>query len=178
YYPSIAANVGGVIVIGCNGSSIHRPISSFAYAGLTVNGVTTFSGPTVLKAGTIGNYHDFNETFGGAQESRWGDYSATTPDPSDPSRFWTIQMLPITSSSWATQITEILVLPPLAIVSTDTDVTLSWPLFAVNYQLQSSTDITGPWTAVSQTASTNGNQLTVTVPQNGLQQFFRLAEPR
>jgi len=175
FYPSISANVGGVIVIGCNGCSIHRPISSFAYAGLTVNGVTTFSGPTVLRAGTIGNYHDFNEIFG-APESRWGDYSATTPDPSDPSRFWTIQMLPVTSSNWATQITEILVRPPLSITSTDTDVTLSWPLFAVKYQLQSSANVTGPWSPVLQTVTTNANQFTVTVPQNGLQQFFRLAE--
>jgi hypothetical protein len=176
FYPSIAANVGGVIVIGCNGCSLHQPISSLAYAGLTVNGVTTFSGPKVLRAGTIGNYHDSNELLGGATESRWGDYSATTPDPSDASRFWTIQMLPFTSSTWATQITEILVLPPLSIVSTDTDVTLSWPLFAVNYQLQSSPDITGPWTPVLQTVSTNANQFSVTVPQNGSQQFFRLAE--
>ena len=176
FYPSIAANVGGVIVIGCNGSSIHRPITSFAYAGLTVDGMTRFSGPSVLKAGTIGNYHDFNELFGGAQESRWGDYSATTPDPVDPSRFWTIQMLPNSSSTWATQITEILVLPPLSIVSTDTNVTLSWPLFAANYQLQSSADLTGAWSPVLQTVSTNGNQFMVTLPQNSSQQFFRLAE--
>lgn len=176
FYPSIAANVGGVIVIGCNGSSIHRPVSSFAYTGLTVNGVTTFNGPTVLRAGTIGNYHDFNELFGGAPESRWGDYSATTPDPSDPDRFWTIQMLPSSSSTWATQITELIVRPPLSIVSTDTNVTLSWPLFAVNYQLQASTDLVGPWSPVLQTVSTNGGQFTVTVPQNGGQQFFRLAE--
>ncbi len=176
FYPSIAANVGGVIVIGCNGSSIHRPISSFAYAGLTVNGVTTFTGPTVLQAGTIGNYHDFNELFGGAQESRWGDYSATTPDPSDPDRFWTIQMLPLTSSTWATQITEILVRPPLSIVATDTDVTLSWPAFAVSYQLETSSDISGPWSPVLQTVSTNADQFSVTVPQNGLQQFFRLVQ--
>jgi hypothetical protein len=178
FYPSIAANVGGVIVIGCNGSSIHRPISSFAYAGLTVNGVTTFNGPTVLQAGTIGNYHDFNELFGGDPESRWGDYSATTSDPSDPSRFWTIQMLPLTANNWAMQITEILVNPPLSIVSSDTNVTLSWPLFAANYQLQTSTDLPGDWSPVPQTVSTNSDQFSVTLPQNGSQQFFRLVEPQ
>jgi len=178
FYPSIAANIGGVVVIGCNGSSIHQPVSSFAYAGLTVNGVTTFNSPRVLRAGTIGNYHDFNELFGGAQESRWGDYSATTPDPSDPGRFWTIQMLPLTANNWATQVTEILVLPPLSIVSSNTGVTLSWPLFAVNYQLQTSTDPRGDWSPVLQTPATNGNQFTLTLPQNGSQQFFRLVESR
>ena len=58
---------------------------------------------TTLQAGTIGNYHDGNEIFGGAPESRWGDYSATTSDPADPSRFWTIQMLPLTARNWATE---------------------------------------------------------------------------
>jgi len=178
FFPSIAANIGGVIVIGCNGSSLHRAVSSFAYAGLTVNGVTTFNGPQVLRAGTIGNYHDFNELFGGFPESRWGDYSATTPDPMDPSRFWTIQMLPLTSNNWATQITEILVQPPLSIVPSDTSVTLSWPIFAVNYQLQTSTDPTGPWSPVLLPPVKIGDLFTMTLPQNGTQQFFRLAEPK
>jgi len=131
----------------------------------------------VLRAGTVGNYHDFNEVFG-APESRWGDYSATTPDPSDPSRFWTIQMLPLTANYWAMQITEILVNPPLSIVSSDTNVTLSWPLFAANYQLQTSTDLPGSWSPVLQTVSTNSDQFSVTLPQTGSQQFFRLVEPK
>jgi hypothetical protein len=177
FYPSITANIGGIIMIGCNGSSIHQPVSSFAYAGQTVNGVTTFTGPKLLQGGTIGNYHDFNE-LNGDLESRWGDYSATTPDPTDPSRFWTIQMIPLTSRNWVTRITEILAVPQLSIVSTTTNVNLSWPLFAVNYQLQSSTNLTGNWLPVLQTASTNGNQLTVTVPRSGTQQFFRLTEPK
>ena len=178
FYPSISASFGGAVVIGCNGCSINTPISSFAYAGLTVNGVTTFSSRTLLQAGTIGNYHDGNELFGGAPESRWGDYSATTSDPSDPSRFWTIQMIPLTSRNWATHITEILFVPQLSIVVTDTNVNLSWPLFAVNYQLQMSADPAGAWSPVPQTPGTNDNQLTVTLPQNGSQQFFRLVEPK
>jgi hypothetical protein len=40
FYPSIAANTNGVMVIGCNGCSINTYISSYAYAGLTANGVT------------------------------------------------------------------------------------------------------------------------------------------
>ena len=178
FYPSISASFGGAVVIGCNGCSINTPVSSYAYAGQTVNGVTTFGDRTVLQAGTVGNYHDGNELFGGAPESRWGDYSATTSDPADPSRFWTIQMIPLTSRNWATHITEIMLLPQLTIAATDTNVNLSWPLFAVNYQLQTSTDPAGAWLPVPQTPGTNDNQLTLTLPQNGSQQFFRLAEPQ
>ncbi len=172
FFPSIAATHNGVIIIGCNGCSIHVPVSSYAYAGQTVNGTTSFSGPVLLQAGTIGNYQD------GSTESRWGDYSTTSVDPSDPSRFWTIQLLPRTSSTWATRITEILVPPPLAISTTDPNVNLSWPLFGANYQLQSATNLLGAWSLVSQTPSTNGDQITVTLPQGETQQFFRLVEPK
>ena len=171
FYPSISATSNGVIVIACNGSSINTPVSSFAFAGQTVNGVTTFGDPVVLQGGTIGNYHD---SLG--PESRWGDYSTTSADPSDPSRFWTIQLLPITSNRWATRITEILVLPQLAITSSNTNVTVSWPLFAANYQLQSSTNLVSGWSFVPQIPSTNGDSISVTLPAGATQQFFRLEE--
>ena len=179
FYPSIAVTADGIIVICCNGCSINVPISSYAFAGQTVDGVTTFGDPIVLKAGTIGNYHDGLEQSGQAVESRWGDYSTTTLDPSDPSRFWTIQMLPLTSQTWATHITEMLLIPQLAITSTDTNVNLSWPLFAAKYQLQTTTDLSqsNSWTIVPQTPSTNGDQISVILPAGGSQQFFRLVEP-
>jgi hypothetical protein len=171
FYPSISATSNGVIVIACNGSSLTTPVSSFAFAGQTVDGVTTFSDPVLLQAGTVGDYHDDLDF-----ESRWGDYSTTSTDPSDPSRFWTIQLLPLTSNRWATRITEILVVPQLAITSSDTNTTLSWPLFAANYQLQSTTNLLGGWTSVTQTPSTNGGTISVTLPVEGNRQFFRLKE--
>ena len=172
FFPSIAATKNGVIIIACNGSSLDVPVSSYAFAGQTVAGVTSFSGLTLLEAGTIPNYQD------GSTESRWGDYSTTSLDPSDASRFWTIQLLPLTSGTWATRITEILVAPPLAITATDTNVNLSWPLFGANYQLQSATNLLGDWSFVSQTSTTNGDQISVTLPQNATPQFFRLVEPK
>ena len=178
FYPSIAATLNGVIVISCNGSSISHPISSFAFAGQTVNGVTTFGRPILLKAGTVPDYHDLNEQFGGAQESRWGDYSATTPDPADPSRFWAIQMLPRDSTTWMTQITEIIVTPQLSLASAAPGVNLSWPLFAANYQLQSTTNLPGGWSPILQSPTTNSDNFSLSVPTSAGQQFFRLAAPR
>jgi len=170
FYPSISVTSNGVIVIGCNGSSINVPVSSYAFVGQTVDGVTTFGDPVLLQAGTVGNYQD------GAFESRWGDYSATSPDPSDPSRFWTIQLMPLTSNRWVTRITELLVLPQLSITTIDTSVTLSWPVFAANYQLQSTTNLVSGWAFVPQTPSTNGDTISVTLPASANQQFFRLKE--
>ena len=92
FYPSIAANTNGVVVIGCNGCSLNTYISSYAFAGVTADGVTTFGGSILLASSSV-NYHDLNEQFGFADESRWGDYSTVSVDPSDPARFWTIQML-------------------------------------------------------------------------------------
>ncbi len=63
-FPSIAANTNGVVVIACNGSAAPNTfISSYAYVGQTVNGVTTFGNSILLAASSV-DYHDLNEQFG------------------------------------------------------------------------------------------------------------------
>jgi hypothetical protein len=185
FYPSIAANSNGTVVIACNGCSLHSYISAYAYAGLTVNGLTTF-GPRILVAAGSVNYHDLNEQSGTSNESRWGDYSTVTVDPDNPSHFWTIQMLPVYDTAlasgdlWRTQITELitrLAPPPLTIALTDTNLTVSWPAYAANYQLQSTTNLTaGAWLPVPPPFATNGNTLSQVVPRSAPQEFFRLEQ--
>jgi hypothetical protein len=186
FYPSIAANTNGVVVIGCNGCSINTYISSYACIGLTENGVTTFGIPVLLASGSV-NYHDIHEQSGGAAESRWGDYSTVSVDPSDPTHFWTIQMLPIYDGShgsgdlWRMQITELITSlpsPQLTIALSGADVTLSWPFFASGYQLQSTTNLTAGsgWLPVLQTPFTNGSALSLVIPMSGPQEFFRLEQ--
>jgi hypothetical protein len=171
FFPSIAVTKNGVMLICCNGSSTNVPVSSYGFVGQTVNGASSFSGPQVLEAGTIPNYH------AGFGESRWGDYSTTSLDPSDPSRFWTIQMIPLTSSTWTTRITEVLVIPQLTLTRSNANMNLSWPLFAEKYRLQSTTNLLGNWDFVPQTPATNASAetISVTLPAIG-QQFFRLIE--
>jgi hypothetical protein len=184
FFPSIGANTNGVVLIACNGSSTNTYISSFAYVGQTANGATTFGSRILLAAGSV-VYHDLNEQLGGATESRWGDYSTVSVDPTDPNRFWTIQMLPLYDSFyesgdlWHMQITEIitsLVGPPLVINMTDTNLIVSWPASASGYQLQYATNLTAGagWLPVTQNPSTNNNTISVTLPYVGLQKFFRL----
>jgi hypothetical protein len=182
FFPSIAANTNGVVVIGCNGSSINTFVSSFAYAGLTQNGVTTFGNRVLLAAGNV-NYHGGDEFTSPTGESRWGDYSAVSVDPSDPARFWNIQMIPMpnTGNQWQTQITELITslpAPQLTLALSDTNAMVSWPFYASDYQLQSTTNLTAGagWLPVTQTPSTNGAILSVVVPMTGPEEFFRLQQ--
>src|SRR5207248_419031 len=100
-YPSMAANEAGVVVIGCNGSSSQSYVSSYAVAGQVVSGKLVFGDLLLLKAGTASYQNpDFTDPSG---TSRWGDYSATSLDPADPTRFWTIQMIPVSTTAWRTQ---------------------------------------------------------------------------
>src|SRR5207248_981859 len=81
FYPSIAANDDGTVIIACNGSSAVTFISCYAVAGELSGGALTFGDLTLLKAGLAS--YQIPDTAG---ISRWGDYSATMVDPSDPNR--------------------------------------------------------------------------------------------
>lgn len=107
-YPSIAANAFGEAVIGFTrtGNAAGAFPSAFASVGTTTGGTTIFSDPILLKAG-LASYHK----FGGTPE-RWGDYSTTVVDPSDPHVFWTTQEFAAARDVWGTQITQITVPEP------------------------------------------------------------------
>jgi len=101
YCASIAANEFGDVVIGFSGSSTTQFVSSYAVVGETdASGVTTFGKPLLLKAGA----DDFDNASG-----RWGDFSATVVDPSNPLHFWTFQEWVSADDTWSTQITELIV---------------------------------------------------------------------
>jgi len=104
YYPSISVNDHGDVVIGFSGSSDTQYVSTYAVVGDTLSGVTTFSAPTLLHAG-VSDY----ERLDTSSRNRWGDYSATVADPTNPFRFWTFQEYVHATNEWATRITEILV---------------------------------------------------------------------
>jgi len=188
FFPSIAANPNGAVVIGCNGSSIDTFVSSFAYIGQTTGGVTTFGAPMLLQSGKV-SYHDINELYLSSDpvpESRWGDYSATSVDPNDPAHIWTIQMFPsdedpdLEYGVWSTQITELILpqsLVQLNIARSGTNVLVSWPLSAAADQLQSNTNLAlNSWVNVTTPLSTKGNLVSTLVPIQGTPQFFRLKQ--
>ncbi len=175
FYPSIAANSNGTIVIGYNGCSLSSYISSYAVVGQTVSGVTTFGSPLLLQSG-LASYQNVDSSG----TSRWGDYSATCVDPSDPTRFWTLQTFPSSRHVWSAQITQILTSPlQLNLAQAGTNVVISWTSLATGFQLQvaSAASAAGGWSLVTQTPIQNGSTFSVTIPAGESQQFFRLAGP-
>ena len=114
YYGSVAVNEFGDVVIGASGSSESQFVSSYAFVGdsegNTVFGNTTFGAPMLLKGGV-----DDYEVLDGAGLNRWGDYSATVVDPSDPLSFWTIQEFVSGDNQYALQVTQILIPEPGAL---------------------------------------------------------------
>ncbi len=187
FFPSIAVNQYGVVVIGCNVSGSATFVSSYAYVGEIKNGVTTFGSGILLKAG-VGSYHDIYEILAQLFDdpvtpSRWGDYSAMSVDPADPTHFWTIQAYPSavdpdTGGTWSTQITEIIATAPpqLTIAPAGTNVLVSWPLYASGYQLQSTTNLLNPagWSVITPAIGTNGFVVSAMVPKSTSAKFFRL----
>lgn len=175
FFPSIAANSNGTVVIGCNGSSSNTYVSSFAFVGQTVNGVTTFGSPILLYSGTT-SYHGDDEALAG--QSRWGDYSATSVDPVDSSRFWTIQIVPVDVNVWSTQITELRAGPTLLAINRQNpgQLQIVWSTAAAGYQLQSTASLVPPaaWSNVTQNLVTNGYRISVVLPESLGAQFFRL----
>ncbi|MEX2308081.1 MAG: hypothetical protein WD738_10840 [Pirellulales bacterium] len=106
-FPSIAVNEFGDVVIGFSASSATEFASSYAMVGKVAGLTTTFDPPMLLKAG-VDNYVRL-DSLG---RNRWGDYSATTVDPADPSIFWTNQEFVVNTNRWATQVTELIVPRP------------------------------------------------------------------
>jgi hypothetical protein len=130
YYPSIAANSKGQFLMAFNRSGRTAPAGDVGIYGAvgSVNGSTVTMGASFLiQTGAVRN---FTLSFDSAPY-RWGDYSTTTVDPKDDNLFWTIQEIPVSSTSWGTQITLISVAtnrPSLALTRAGSMVNLSWPL--------------------------------------------------
>lgn len=106
YYPSIAVNDFGEVVIGFSGSSESQPVSAYAVMGTTDEGMTEFGDITLLKAGV-----DDYERLDSKNRNRWGDYSATVVDPEDPHSFWTFQQFVSGDNEWAIQVTQVTAVP-------------------------------------------------------------------
>ena len=103
FYGSIAVSNNGDIVVAFNESGSGQYASSYAVVGhILSNGSASFGTPFELKAGAA-DYSLLTGTY------RWGDYSTTVVDPSNPNNFWTFQEIPVPGGSWSTQITQIVV---------------------------------------------------------------------
>ena len=69
--------------------------------------------------------------------------------------------------------------PSLSITRSNAFVIVSWPATGLNFQLQANTNLALPnsWSAVAQTAVTNGAEISVTIPTSAVRKFFQLKTP-
>jgi hypothetical protein len=175
FFPSIAANTEGTIVIDCSGSGTNSYVNCYATVGQTENAVTKFGKLLMLQAGAA-SYQNLAPNGG----NYWGMYSTTCTDPTDPTIFWTINMFASGPSTWSTQITQLLTSPSpqLSIANTGPNLLLSRPRTSVPFQLQSTPSLTGTnsWSGVTAATATNGNTVSVLVPARGAASFFRLLQ--
>jgi hypothetical protein len=180
FFPSIAANTNGTVVICCNGSSGSTFVSCYAFVGTTSGGVTTFNAPILLQSG-VTDYHGDDEVadplLGLPAFSRWGDYSTTSVDPNDSNIFWTIQMYPSDTDVWSTQVSQIITGPPeLSIVVADGIVTVSWLVNSDTFTLESNTSLESSiWTPISPSNyTTNNGTVSYQEPVSASAKMFRL----
>jgi hypothetical protein len=117
FFPSIAVNGKGDVVIGFNGCGpgAGQYASSYAIVGKTRGAQTVFGNPILLKAGVVS--FDFHSSDNAASLlAPWGDWSSTVVDPIDPYTFWTMQEWASGNTTqgneaWSTQITALRVAP-------------------------------------------------------------------
>jgi len=169
YYPAIAADTNGTVIIVFNASGPTNFVSAYAVLGERINGALSFGNFVLLKSGVAA--YRTNSTV-----TRWGDYSALTPDPSNPGHYWALTMFPSSSTGWSTQISELITTPVLLSIHTSsTNIVLTWPLAAFGYQLQSSPSLSpANWTLVPQVPATNNSQLTLSLGATNVSRLFRL----
>jgi len=92
YYPSIAVNSQGLMMLGCSGSSAADYVGAY-YA---------WRNPDTVLGGLEGSqrYHAGVGPFTGP---RWGDYSGIYVDPVDGTSLWVLQQYAEASNRWGIQ---------------------------------------------------------------------------
>lgn len=102
YFPSIAADTNGNVVMGFSGSDA-QTFPSCYFTGRIAGDLPGEMAPAELYSEGLASY----TLTDGAGRNRWGDYSLTSLDPVDGS-FWTIQERTRSqSNSWVTQIAQL-----------------------------------------------------------------------
>lgn len=111
--PSIGVNADGTFLLGFNRVGTSATTGNISICGAV--GTTSGSGiavgsPFLISAGTVANFT--GPTFDSGTAKRWGDYTATVVDPTNPNLFWTFQEIPATATDWTTRVTAIVVPEP------------------------------------------------------------------
>jgi hypothetical protein len=118
YYPAIAVNAFGDVVIAFSGSSPSHYPSAYVVVGSAQANDVVFGDIELLQQG-YGPWLGLDEggTLNDPSDDRyrWGDYSAVVPDPDPNTRsFWTFQEYTSANTQWAINVSEINIAAPVS----------------------------------------------------------------
>jgi hypothetical protein len=158
-YPAVTVNSSGDLFIGYSASSPTLYPSALAVDSLAASPVT-FENPVTLASGLT--------SYMGGTTSRWGDYSAAAPDPSNPSDVWVTaeyQASATIAGNWGTATGRLAIQPSITALSPDfgppaggTSVTITGSHF------QSGAAVSFGSNAATNVAVISGLQITATTP--------------
>ena len=97
FFPSIAVNDFGRVVLGISGSHANQYVSTYYTGRLSSDPPGEMATPVMYHAGVAGQ--DIIDGYG---RNRFGDYSLTTLDPVDELSLWTIQEYGHAQDVWGT----------------------------------------------------------------------------
>ncbi len=107
FFPSLMVNGVGDVVMGFTGSSATEPASCYYTGRRLADPQGEMAAPVRYKLGVSG--YNLIDNVG---RNRWGDYSLTTLDPDDSTRFITLQEYAHGSTTWGTYAAELRLAPP------------------------------------------------------------------
>lgn len=99
FFPSIAVNLAGNVVLAFSGSSSTTFPSVYYVGRQATDPADEMSAPQLMHAGTASQ-----NLIDSQGRNRFGDYSQTTVDPADGSSIWTVQEFNSSTNIWAMRI--------------------------------------------------------------------------
>ena len=101
FFPGIAVNASGEVVLGCSGSHAGVYAGAFYTGRVPSDASGEMAVPVEFRAGQAAQNNI--DSYG---RNRWGDYSLSSADP-DGTRLWTIQEYAHGSDVWGTHVAEV-----------------------------------------------------------------------
>ena len=99
HYPSLDLDGSDNVLLGYSTANSGSAASQAVSLKKTTD--ANFSAPLIVTPGVAGYKHE------GADSNRWGDYSDTQFDPSDPTRVWHLGMVAATTGTWKLRVVSI-----------------------------------------------------------------------
>jgi len=102
YYPGIAVNADGDVVLACSGSNASQFVGTYYTGRRASDPLGEMATPVQYRAGQASQ-----NNIDGAGRNRWGDYSLSSVDPEDDRTFWAIQEYAHATDIWGTHVAEL-----------------------------------------------------------------------